>query len=91
MISNRLMTILIAGTLIGASVASGVSRRSGGYSTTEYARPVTRCETSYQSHREERIDGYNVIYKYHGQKYATRTPMDPGKRLRIRVDVRPAP
>ena len=81
----------VAGTIIGASVAKDAAIRRAGYSTREYSRPVTRCKTSYQSHEEERIDGYRVIYSYHGQKYATNTPEDPGKRLRIRVDVRPAP
>jgi hypothetical protein len=31
-----------------------------------------------------------VIYAYHGRKYATTTPQDPGDKIRIRVDVRPA-
>jgi uncharacterized protein YcfJ len=74
--------------VIGASIAS----KSGGtgYSTTEYSRPVRRCTTNYQSRQEERIDGYDVVYSYHGRRYATRTPFDPGKKLKIRVDVRPA-
>ncbi len=79
----------VAGTLIGAAAASG-SGREPYYETTRYSRPVRRCETNYQSHQEERIDGYDVIYKYHGRKYATRTPFDPGNKLKIRVDVRPA-
>lgn len=79
----------VAGSLIGAAVANGGDRRPY-YDTTEYSRPVTRCETNYRTHEEERIDGYDVIYKYHGRTYATRTPFDPGKKLRIRVDVRPA-
>lgn len=79
----------IAGALIGASAANN-SYRGSGYSTTEYSRPVKRCETKYQSHQEERIDGYDVIYSYHGRKYATRTPFDPGKKLKVRIDVRPA-
>ncbi len=81
----------IAGTVIGASIANDAARRDGGYARSEQSRPVTRCETKYQSHEEERVDGYKVIYVYNGQKYATQTPHDPGKRLRIRVDVRPAP
>lgn len=80
----------IAGSLIGASVAHDAAYRNARNGSTEYSRPVTRCETRYQSHEEERIDGYRVIYSYHGQKYSTRMPNDPGKRLRIRVDVRPA-
>jgi uncharacterized protein YcfJ len=81
----------VAGTLIGAAVGNdAAARRRGNEETTEYARPVKRCETKYQSHQEERIDGYRVVYEYHGQKYATDTPYDPGDRIRIRVDVRPA-
>ena len=80
----------VAGTLIGASIAKDAALRNGDYGRREYSRPVTRCKTNYRSHEEERIDGYRVIYKYHGQKYATNTPNDPGKRLRIRVDIRPA-
>lgn len=80
----------VAGTLIGASIARDAALRNGDYGRREYSRPVTRCKTHYQTHEEERIDGYRVIYKYHGQKYATNMPNDPGKRLRIRVDIRPA-
>ena len=80
----------VAGALIGAGVAADSARNDPAYHTTRYSRPVRRCETNYQSHEEERIDGYDVIYAYHGRKYATRTPYDPGKKIRIRVDVRPA-
>jgi uncharacterized protein YcfJ len=79
----------IAGSLIGAAAASR-SHNGPAYRTNEYSRPVRRCNTNYQSQKEERIEGYDVIYTYHGRKYATRTPFDPGKKLKIRVDVRPA-
>ena len=79
----------VAGTLLGAAIANdAVNRRGGRYQTTE-SRPVTRCETQYQEREEKRIDGYDVVYRYRGQKYATRMPRDPGDRVRIRVDVRP--
>jgi len=79
------------GTIVGAAIGNdAATRRAGGYRTSEHSRPVRRCETSYQSHEEERIDGYRVIYSYNGRKYATQTPFDPGSRIRIRVDVRPA-
>ena len=74
----------IAGTMLGAAVARGPVER------VEYARPVERCETRMSSHQEERIDGYRVVYRYHGQKYETRMPYDPGRRIRVRVDIRPA-
>ncbi len=77
----------VAGVLAGAAIGSD----SGPRVRETYARPVQRCETRYTTHQEERIDSYHVIYIYNGQRYATDTPFDPGKRLRIRVDVRPAP
>lgn len=80
----------VAGTLIGAAVANEATRNEPAYQTTSYTTPITRCETSYQTREEQRIDGYDVIYAYHGRKYATTTPHDPGKKIRIRVDVRPA-
>ena len=82
----------VFGSLAGAAIGSEVAAvKAGGYATTQHSRQVRRCETRYTKHQEERIDGYRVIYLYNGQKYATRMPTDPGSRLRIRVDVRPAP
>jgi uncharacterized protein YcfJ len=82
----------VAGSLIGAAIGSDVAhRRAGvGYGPVRYSRPVERCETHYRSHRERRIDGYNVVYRYKGQKYATRMPYDPGHKIKVRVDIRPA-
>ncbi len=80
----------VAGTLIGAAVGNESAKRRNGVEYTEYARPVTRCRTVIQETEEERIDGYRVVYQYRGQRYATRMPYDPGRELRVRVDVRPA-
>lgn len=82
----------IAGALVGATVGNQSAYRNapGAYGVKQYSRPVTRCETRYRKVQEKRIDGYNVVYRYHGQKYATRMPHDPGRKLRIRVDIRPA-
>jgi uncharacterized protein YcfJ len=89
---NRLATA--AGAVIGATVGDSVARKRaysrGYYGSTQYSEPVQRCATTYRTHEEERIDGYRVVYKYHGQKYSTRLPENPGRRIRIRVDVRPA-
>jgi uncharacterized protein YcfJ len=74
----------VAGSMIGAAIGHGPVK------PVEYARPVERCETRYQSRQEQRIDGYDVVYRYHGQKYSTRMPYDPGKRIKVRVDIRPA-
>ena len=83
----------VAGSLIGAAVGSESARQRayerGEYGTTTYSKPVRRCATNYQERQEERVDGYNVVYRYNGQKYRTRMPYDPGDRIRVRVDVRP--
>jgi len=80
----------VAGTLIGAAVGNSAAQRRHGIVTEEYSRPVERCRTTMRETREERIDGYHVVYKYRGQTYATQMPYDPGRELRVRVDVRPA-
>ena len=82
----------VAGTLIGAAIANDAAQKRHGdrYGVERHARPVERCKTSYREHQEERIDGYRVTYRYHGQKYMTEMPYDPGKKLKVRVDIRPA-
>lgn len=82
----------VAGSMLGAAIGNDAGRRrtGGGYTTVEHERPVTRCETRYRTQREERIDGYDIVYRYRGQKYSTRMPYDPGDRIRVRVDIRPA-
>lgn len=77
----------VAGTLLGASIGHDSGRQNA------YARPVTdyeqRCEVSDDSYVEERITGYHVTYRYHGEVYETRMDHDPGEwvRVRARVDV----
>ena len=82
----------VAGSLIGAAIGNDKAhRRAGaGYERVRYSRPVERCETRYRNHQEQRIDGYNVVYRYNGQRYATRMPYDPGRKIKVRVDIRPA-
>jgi len=80
----------VAGTLIGAAIGNESARKRHGGAVERHGRPVERCETRYQSHQEERIDGYRVTYRYNGQKYRTEMPYDPGERIKVRVDIRPA-
>ena len=79
----------VAGSMIGAAIGNDAARDRYGEDVERIARPVQRCETRYREHREERIDGYRVLYRYNGQKYMTEMPYDPGDRIRVRVDIRP--
>lgn len=81
-----------AGSLVGAAIGNDTVRKNhtARYGEGQYSRPVERCRTVYRSHQEERIKAYRVTYRYHGQKYMTEMPYDPGQKIRVRVDVRPA-
>ena len=49
-----------------------------------------RCRTVEDVRYQQQVDGYDVTYRYHGRIYRTRLPYDPGDRLVVNVDVRPA-
>lgn len=83
---NDAMTI--AGIAIGSTIGSSAGRTA---TSRNVSYQVERCEVRNQVSYQERINGYSVTYKYQGRVYNTRMPYDPGKRLKVRVDVRPAP
>jgi uncharacterized protein YcfJ len=86
-----------AGAIVGGIVGNQVDREQGrvgpGSETVEVERrPVTReverCRTV-QDVRDVPV-GYDVRYRYGGRDFVTRLPQDPGRRIRVAVDVRPA-
>ena len=74
----------IAGTIGGAAVGDQVARRQGGGEP----RAVERCRTvdDYQ----DRVVGYDVVYRFQGREFNARLPYDPGPDLRVNVTVEPA-
>ena len=76
-----------AGAIIGANHAAANSYRNGRVVEREVIEE--RCETVSPARYEERLDGYNVTYRYQGRLYHTRTASDPGRRIRVRVEVTP--
>jgi uncharacterized protein YcfJ len=88
----------VAGALIGSALGHDAAARRAyrderRYEARYYEPPraytVERCDVRYQESWEERIEGYRVAYEYHGRRYETRLPYDPGERVRVRVDVFP--
>ncbi len=78
-----------AGAFLGGSIGNDHARyRRAGYAsrTTEQ-----RCRMVSSYRNEERLAGYRVNYSYDGRSYTTELDHDPGPRLRVRVDVAPAP
>lgn len=79
----------VAGTVLGGSVGRDVG--------AAHARPPaydtameTRCRQVSDYREEERVEGYDVTYRYQGEEYTTRMPRDPGERIRVHVAVEPA-
>lgn len=76
-----------AGAVVGAHVGADHAARYGrGYDRVGYEE---RCRTIPETHWEERVDGYDVTYRYAGRVYHTRWPHDPGDRIPLDVNVRP--
>ena len=76
----------VVGAVLGGAIASDIQRNR---ETVTY-RTENVCHVSEQTYYREVITGYNVTYKYHGRIYHTVTEEDPGKRIPIEVNVRPA-
>ena len=82
-----------AGAIVGGLIGNQVDREQGApRETTEVERvPVTRdvqrCRTVDEV-REATV-GFDVRYEYRGREFRTRLPQDPGRQLRVRVDVEP--
>lgn len=79
---------ILVGSVLGGSIGRDIGRKNSDpghhYYTTE-----ERCQTYQDYHEEERITGYHVGYKYHGNIYHTQTTRHPGDRIKVRVTVTP--
>jgi len=81
-----------AGAVIGGLVGNQIERDQRGGETVEVERvPVTRdvqrCRTVGEV--REVPAGFEVRYRYAGRDFVTRMPSEPGRRVRIAVDVQP--
>ena len=77
----------IIGAVIGAAVGNNLGREA-----TPPRQQVSYediCETRISYHEEQRIEGYNVSYRYKGENFTTRMDERPGKRIKVRVHVSP--
>jgi uncharacterized protein YcfJ len=76
----------VAGTLIGAAIGQGISTAPR---RTPAMASVRRCRTVNRYEPRQQLIGYRVDYRYEGQTFTTRTRGNPGKFIRVRVDVDP--
>ncbi|MEO6366853.1 MAG: glycine zipper 2TM domain-containing protein [Steroidobacteraceae bacterium] len=79
----------VGGAVLGAAVGNEIGKNRG----RDYREPryeeVQRCSTRYEERFDERIAGYRVTYDYNGRRQVTQLPYDPGRYLRVSVDVHP--
>ncbi|MBY4676459.1 glycine zipper 2TM domain-containing protein [Marinobacterium arenosum] len=83
--SNKKVQAVI-GAALGASIANDLNDR--GYAGHSY-RNERRCAHTEDVEYHEEVTGYRVAYRYRGRIYHTRTAHHPGKRIRVKVNVRP--
>lgn len=83
-----------AATAVGAVIGAGVGQRVA----NQHHHPEPRvervgyeevCETRVDYRTEQRIEAYDVAYRYGGRVYNTTMPYDPGSRIPLDVNVRP--
>ena len=74
----------IAGAIVGASIADDNPRV-----VTQRRGIQNNCKMVPTRWEEERIIGYNVVYRYNGRTFETRLPFEPGDSLKIRVMIVP--
>ncbi|MFV2089432.1 MAG: glycine zipper 2TM domain-containing protein [Pseudomonadales bacterium] len=82
----------VVGAVLGGSIGRDISRsRDRGYHERRAVSYETEevCETVYETEQRRELDGYDVTYRYAGQTHTTRMEHDPGKYVRVRVNVTP--
>lgn len=80
-------TATVIGAIAGTAAGSEIAKRRA--QTVERTSYETRCETVQDVRYEERVEGYNVTYRYQGREYTTRMNQHPGDRIRVHVGVDP--
>jgi uncharacterized protein YcfJ len=80
----------LGGAVVGAAVGNEVAKSNG---RGEYREPryeqVQQCRTRQEERFDERVASYRVTYEYNGRRQVTQLPYDPGRYLRVAVDVHP--
>ena len=84
--SQRVGTVV--GAVLGHSVGRDIVSANSRPQPARY-ETVQHCEVVSHYRDEERLTGYQVRYLFNGEEYSVHTDRDPGKRIRLRVDVVP--
>jgi uncharacterized protein YcfJ len=75
----------LGGAVLGGIIGHQIERRNDDDRQDDL--DFSRCRTVGDSGQGERLLGYDVRYEYNGREYVTRMDHDPGRRLRLGVDI----
>jgi uncharacterized protein YcfJ len=78
-----------AGSAVGAMVGYGLSQVGFQRVGNGHHRHGRHCRTVTEYERRRHVDGYRVTYRYRGHQFVTRTDEHPGRRIPVRVKLRP--
>jgi uncharacterized protein YcfJ len=77
-----------AGAIAGAITGDRLENNGQGQQQPA-EEAIRQCRTV--DHWENRSNGFNVTYEYHGRNFTSVLPYDPGQRVRLHVAVTPRP
>ena len=77
------------GAVLGGTIGADIARRNRSYAHDVRYGTEEVCSVVHEEHAEERLEGYDVTYRYGGQTYTTRMDRHPGSTLRVQVSVTP--
>ena len=86
------MVTTAAGSAGGALLGYGLVRTGDDHHQHHRRRQHhgrKRCRTVTEYQRQRQVDGYRVTYRYRGHEFTTRTETRPGRRIPVRVKLKP--
>ena len=80
----------VIGAVLGGTLGHAIAdnRRRSSYNSS-YTETEEVCRVYYEYHEEERVIGYRVRYRYNSETYSTRTDVDPGDTIKLRLALSP--
>ena len=77
------------GTLVGAQIGHEAVNGHIDHHGETLVGFEQHCETRHRVVYEEVIDAYDVTYRYRGRTHRIEMPYDPGKRIKMRIQITP--
>jgi uncharacterized protein YcfJ len=84
--SQRVGTVV--GAALGHSVGRDIVNANSRHQPARY-QTVQHCDTVNEFRNEERLMGFQVVYRYNGADRTVQMDHDPGDRIQLRVQIDP--